>query len=136
MISNIRHKSIDSKVASLPHDSNPVICFYFQKYKAKLVEWEDLKMPKTSISSACVSKSTQNRSSKIVETVYKIVATNTEKDKSPPCDNERALMVNTIKRNIDEYVVASEEAGLKVVTKFKRETVLALKSQMTLICGG
>lgn len=33
---------------------------------------------------------------------------------------------------MNEYVVASEEAGLKVVTKFKRETVLALKSQMTI----
>ena len=88
-----------------------------------------LNVPKTQTSSSDVSKVTQNRRSRFIETVYNILA---NKDDGSEESNVHALMVNTIKRNISSYVQAGDEAGLKVVSEFRRETILALKAVMTL----
>ena len=73
-----------------------------------------------------MSKVTQNR---FIETVYNILA---NKDDGSQESNVHALMVITIKRNINSYVQADDEAGLRVVSKLRRDTIMALKAVMTL----
>ena len=53
----------------------------------------------------------------------------TSKDKISGIHPQR---VNNIRRDKDGYAAAAEEAGLKIITKLSRETVLSLRSVMTL----
>ena len=46
------------------------------------------------------------------------------------CDDVHSQVVTLIKCNKDIYAKAAEEAGIKTVARFKKETVLALRSVM------
>ena len=91
-----------------------------------------LKVPKIQTQSSNAVKRTKNRRSQLIEKVEKIVSTpstGTSNEENSDLHHQR---VNNITRDMVGYAAAAEEAGLKIVTKFKNDTVLSLRSVMTL----
>ena len=91
-----------------------------------------MEVPTTQVPSDKASTKTQNKRSKLVEKLYKVIAAIKGSGKEEIEKTVHSQRVNDIRRNIDEYTVAAKEAGIKVMCVFKRETVLGLKSVMTL----
>ena len=82
-----------------------------------------LRIPKVQKNSKDSVKRTRNQRSQYVEKVEKAIAMS---------DGLHSQRVNNISRDKVGYAAAAEEAGLKVVTRFSRETVLSLRAIMTL----
>ena len=101
-----------------------------------------LEVPSTQESSSSAAASTKVRRAKLIERLTNILSTvkgnplsssttesvNATHDK---CDDVHSQVVTLIKRNRDVYARAAEEAGIKIVARFRKETVLALRSVMT-----
>ena len=86
-----------------------------------------IKVPKTQVGSGDAAKRTKNIRSKFMEKIEQIMSTS--KNKMSGVHPQR---VNNIPRDKEGYAAAVEEAGLKIITKLSRETVLSLRSVMTL----
>ena len=94
-----------------------------------------LRVPKIQTSSGDAVKRTKDRRSQLIEKVEKIVATPSLKDGKEVSDESKHVhdqRVNNIKRDKVGYSAAAEEAGLKIVSRFSKDTVLSLRSIMTL----
>lgn len=99
-----------------------------------------LEVPSTQESSASAAASTKVRRAKLIERLTNILSkvkgnplssTNSVNPTHDKCDDVHSQVVTLMKRNKDLYAKAAEEAGIKIVARFKRETVLALRSVMT-----
>ncbi len=87
-----------------------------------------MRIRKVQVGSRDAGKRTKNQRSQVMERVEKIVSTpvmNTQ-------DSIHCQRVNNIERDKEGYAAAAEEAGLRIVKKFTRETVKSLRSVMTL----
>ena len=91
-----------------------------------------LHIPKTQIKSGDATKRTMNKRSKIIEKVEKVCSTPAGTSLTASGSDVHAQRVNTIKRDKEGYAAAAEEAGLKIVARFRKDTVLSLRSIMTL----
>ncbi len=89
-----------------------------------------LKVPKIQVGSDDAAKRTKNQRSQFIEKVEQILST--PQLASSTTSDLHSQRVNNIKRDLPGYAAAAEDAGLKVVTKFDRKTVLELRSIMTL----
>lgn len=91
-----------------------------------------LEIPSTQEASSNAAASTLTRRSKIIEKVTHALAkpsttaVNVNKD-----NNVHAQMVSMIKRNKSAYADAAKDAGLDIVGRFTKETVLAMRAAMT-----
>ena len=96
-----------------------------------------LEVPSTQQNSSAAASSTKVRRAKLIERLTNVlskVSGNKLSLNSQPTTNDADVhtqMVTLIKRNKDTYAKAAEDAGLKIVGRFRKETVLALRSAMT-----
>ncbi len=93
-----------------------------------------LKILKIQTNCRDVGKRTKNRRSQVIETVERLLSTLKKSDDSAASSSSgiHHQRVNTIARDLVGYAAAAEEAGLKIVTRFNKETVLSLRSVVTL----
>ena len=96
-----------------------------------------LEVPNTQQGSSTAAPSTKVRRSKLIEKVTSVLSMVSGKalpPKSTVTDENidiHSQRVSVIKRNKSAYADAAKEAGLNVVGRFTKETVLALRAAMT-----
>ena len=94
-----------------------------------------LEVPATQQNSSAAASSTKVRRAKLIERLTNVLSKVSGEQvslTSPTNDADvHTQMVTLIKRNKDAYAKAAEDAGLKIVGRFRKETVLALRSVMT-----